>query len=269
MCRVTSDLPAGLAAALAERGAQVERVEAEGARRYVSAGAWFGRCTTVAGDEPSLAHEVAVRAVVGGELPLRAPEIVASGPGWTLEPAVPRRPPAGARDVGATVAAALAIAALDLPEAPPGAGGEGGGARWVRRARMAVGGVRFGDLLAARRGTGLPLVTSHGDFHAGNVLCGDDGPWVIDWELTGRRPVGYDLLTLWPTLHDPADRALVLDAALAQAGPEHRAGILRLRFTLLVRALAAIAGVPRGVGGVGPGERELRALLAEARREAV
>lgn len=267
MSRVTTDLPAGLAAALAQHGAAVERVASEGSRRYVSAGALFGRFTTAAGDEPSFAHEVAVRAIVGGSLPLRAPAIVASGPGWTLEQAVPRRPPAGEAAVRATIAAALAVADLDLPVAPPGAGGEGGGARWRRRARMAFGGVRPGDLLAARRAPELPLVASHGDFHAGNVLCGDDGPWVIDWELTARRPVGYDLLTLWPTLESEADRALVLDAALAQAGPDHRTGVLRLRFALLVRALAAVAGAPRGVGGVGPGERELRGLLARARRE--
>jgi hypothetical protein len=268
MSRVTPDLPAGLAAALAERGATVERVEEEGARRYVSAGELFGRFTTAPADEPSFAHEVAARAVVGAALPLRAPEVVASGPGWTLEHAVPRRPPAGATPVRATIAAALAIPALTLPDAPEGAGGEGSGERWRRRARMAFGGLRPADLLAARRDPGLPLVTTHGDFHAGNVLCDADGPWVVDWELTAQRPLGYDLLSLWPTLEDPADRDLVLEAAFAQAGPAQRDGVLRLRFALLVRALAAVAGAPRGVGGVGPPERVLRELLAEARREA-
>src|SRR5689334_14056330 len=124
MSRVTTDLPAGLAAALAERGAVVERVESEDARRYVTAGELFARFTTAAGDEPSFTHEVAVRRVVGTALPLRAPEIVASGPGWTLERAVPRRPPAGEAEVRAAIAAALAIPALELPKAPPGAGGE-------------------------------------------------------------------------------------------------------------------------------------------------
>jgi len=112
MSRVTTDLPPGLTAALAERGAPVDRIEEEGARRYVAAGPWFGRCTTAAADEPSFAHEVAVRAVVGGELPLRAPEIVASGPGWTLEPAVPRRPPAGPAAVEATIAAARRLTVI-------------------------------------------------------------------------------------------------------------------------------------------------------------
>src|SRR4051794_34241279 len=125
MSRVTPDLPAGLAAALAEHGATVERVEEEGARRYVSAGELFGRFTTAPGDEPSFAHEVAARAVVGTALPLRAPGIVASGPGWTLERAIARHPPAGDTAVRATIAAALAIPALELPDAPDGVGGEG------------------------------------------------------------------------------------------------------------------------------------------------
>jgi aminoglycoside phosphotransferase (APT) family kinase protein len=133
---------------------------------------------------------------------------------------------------------------------------------------MAASGLRPADLLLARRQPELPRVTAHGDFHAGNILCEADGPWIIDWELAAPRPLGYDLLSLWPTLADPFDRRLVLEAALEQAGPEHHTEILRLRFALLVRALAAVVGAPRGFGGVGPPASELRKLLADARREA-
>jgi len=268
MSRVTTPLPPGLAAALAERGATVTLIETEGPRRFVTAGELFGRFTTVAADQATFAHEVAARAAVGAVLPLRAPEVLAAGPDWMLEPALPRRAPAGARAVGAAIAAALTIPAVELPTAPEGTGGERRGERWRRRARMIGGGVRVADLLLARRDPGLPLVRSHGDFHAGNILCDDDGPWIIDWEMTGMRPVGYDLLSLWPTLDDAGDRELVLEAAFAQAGAEHRAGVLRLRFSLLVRALAAVAGAPQGIGGVGPPAGVLRRLLVEARSEA-
>ena len=36
---------------------------------------------------------------------------------------------------------------------------------------------------------------THGDFQPGNVLVARDGVWLIDWEYTGRRQAGFDLLT--------------------------------------------------------------------------
>jgi len=36
---------------------------------------------------------------------------------------------------------------------------------------------------------------THGDFQPGNVLVARDGVWLIDWEYTGRRQAGFDVLT--------------------------------------------------------------------------
>jgi hypothetical protein len=57
------DLPEGLRAALAERGAVVDQVIDEAPRRFVHAGAWFGRVTSDPADRPRLAHEAAARKV--------------------------------------------------------------------------------------------------------------------------------------------------------------------------------------------------------------
>lgn len=38
------------------------------------------------------------------------------------------------------------------------------------------------------------LVQTHGDFQPGNILLGDGGPWLIDWEYTNRRQIGYDAI---------------------------------------------------------------------------
>lgn len=38
----------------------------------------------------------------------------------------------------------------------------------------------------------ISTVQAHGDFQPGNILVGDGGPWLIDWEYTTRRQFGYD-----------------------------------------------------------------------------
>ena len=263
-------MPAGLAAALSERDATPMSWQYEDARAYVTAaapdGGLFARFTRDRADAPAFAREVAIRRAVGDRLPLRAPPVLRHGDGWTLERELPRTPPRGSTAVAAVIDAARAVAALSLPELPAVASDAGG---WARRARSVLGGVRPDDRILARRSlqtTRLPLRLAHGDFHAGNLLCAPDGPWVIDWELCAPRPQGYDLLSLWPTLADADDRAAVLEAALADAGPGRRADVLALHHALLVRALAAVTGKDRGVGGHGPPAHELRGWLREARR---
>lgn len=36
----------------------------------------------------------------------------------------------------------------------------------------------------------------HGDFHQGNILVGRDSFWILDWEYSGEKQIGYDLLIL-------------------------------------------------------------------------
>lgn len=167
----------------------------------------------------------------------------------------------------AVVAAALELPRRPLPAVPAAPAGEPGGTRGraVRLARMAQAGVRPADLARARRTwrtTRLPGVPAHGDFHTNNIIAAADGPWVVDWELCGERPLGTDLLTLWTTLAEPADRALVLDAARRQAGPARARDLDDLRHALVVRTLAA--AVDPEPGGVGDAA-VLRALLRELR----
>ncbi|HBG05053.1 MAG TPA: hypothetical protein DDY22_05750 [Geobacter sp.] len=38
----------------------------------------------------------------------------------------------------------------------------------------------------------ISIVQAHGDFQPANILVGDGGPWLIDWEYTTRRQSGYD-----------------------------------------------------------------------------
>lgn len=260
------DLPDGLLAALAQRGAAVDRVVDEPPRRFVHAGGWFGRVTRDPADEPRLAHEARARAVVGGTLPLRAPPIVAEGSGWTLEPRIEGGRPRGAAAADALVAAALELPRLRLPVAAAPAGEPGGRAgRALRLARMAAAGVRPTDVARARRTwrtTPLPAVASHGDFHTNNIVVAADGPWVVDWELCGEAPQGTDLLMLWATLEEAADRAVVLDAARRQAGAARRSDLDDLAHAVVVRTLAAV--VDPAPGGVGDAA-VLRGLLRELR----
>ena len=36
----------------------------------------------------------------------------------------------------------------------------------------------------------------HGDFHQGNILCDGNKNWILDWENSGQKQIGYDLLIL-------------------------------------------------------------------------
>jgi len=36
----------------------------------------------------------------------------------------------------------------------------------------------------------------HGDFHQGNIMCDGTKNWILDWENSGHKQIGYDLLIL-------------------------------------------------------------------------
>ena len=119
---LTESPPPGLAEALAARGARVQRAWREHFRGYLFAdsaeGRLFGRWSDDPADQPTLAHEAAVREVVGTDGPLRAPAVLERSAAWLLEEAVDPEPCRGPDCIDAIVVAGEQIAQLDLPPAP-------------------------------------------------------------------------------------------------------------------------------------------------------
>ena len=261
------DAAVALADALVARGAEVIETLREGHRSYVIADGLFGRASSDPRDEAVFAHEVAVREAVGAGGPLRAPTVVDQGPGWFIEQRIEHERGAGPEFVAAIARAAEAIATLELPEAPTSR--EPRRLALVRRARALFSALPMNDYLAARRilsDPGLPVVTSHGDFHARNVLVERGQPWVVDWELSGRRAAGYDLMTFWPTLTSPDDRAGLWEAAVEIVGKPRE--LARLRYALAVRAATAMLVGPRSVDRAPEQASELLSLLPELKAAA-
>ena len=42
----------------------------------------------------------------------------------------------------------------------------------------------------------LTVAYCHGDFHQGNILAQEDKFWILDWEYSGEKQIGYDLMIL-------------------------------------------------------------------------
>jgi hypothetical protein len=267
-----SAMPPGLRGALSAMGADVQSGWREGERHYVRAigsrGPVLVRFGPGAAYADVLAHEVHVRGLVGADGPLRSPPVLAHARGWLVEARVDPWPLEGPDATQAAIAAAAAIPGLELPPSPRAAASRSPLRARVRRLRASVPAL---DLLRARRvlaSSPLPRETSHGDFHPGNVLFTGTEAWVVDWELSGLRPRGWDLLHLWVGLAREADRALVLERALAGESPSHRKALLRLRYAALVRVLLAKLAPDRPFDRDDAGARRLLALLPAVRREA-
>ena len=209
-----------------------------------------------------------MREIVGTDGALRAPLVLERAAGWLLENAVDSEPFEGAEPIDAVVAAAGRIPHLDLPRAPvrPGRAGS-----LRTRAKLLRSPLPLRDLRAARRtlaDPGLPPVTSHGDFHRGNVLMQDGAAWVVDWELSGERPAGYDLMQFWATLERAEDRERLFEASVAAVGTTHRPALLRLRHALVVRTIAGKLAAPMAFDRDRGGAHDLLELLPEIRAEA-
>ena len=43
---------------------------------------------------------------------------------------------------------------------------------------------------------GITVAYCHGDFHQGNIISDENEFWILDWENSGVRQIGYDLLIL-------------------------------------------------------------------------
>lgn len=270
------DCPAGLASALADAGASVRTADADPPRVYVrataSAGELFAWYSSEPADRRTLEHELAVRAALGTEGPLRGPPVLARGPNWRLERALETEPITGRPAIAAIAAAAAELTDLKLPSAPRVARArERRAARLVRRLRTVRSPLPTNDVVRAARvlrGSKLPVVTSHGQFHLGHIFLRDDAIWLIDWELLGRRPGGFDLMQLWSDLERAEDRKLVFEAAAELVGPRYRGQLLKLRYALLVRMIATKLTEPNEAFRDTRRARALLQLLPDARSEA-
>lgn len=252
---------------MADRQGRLGERWSDGCRSYLfaetSGGDVFARWSTDPSDAAVFAHEAAVRAALAGEQGgLRVPRVLAAGERWMLEQAV--RPDADAEAAAAAaVGAAGRLAELTLPEPPTTATGRRGllayRLRLLRRPRLLR---ELARVRALVQHSTLPRVAAHGDFYPGNVLVSGGVAWVVDWELCGRRPLGYDLMHYWATTEDTLARAVVLEGALDLVGAANRADLLRLRYAVAVRVaaskLAAAASGDRDPAGA---QRLLRGLL--------
>ena len=176
---------------------------------------------------------------------------------------------AGPEGVDAVLAAAAELPRQDLPVADDGAGRA---AELLlatrRRARVAVSPLPVRDLARARtiiERTSLPRVASHGDFHIENILISEGAAWVVDWELSGHRPAGYDLMQLWATLPGPDDRERLWEGTVALVGTEHRGELFALRYALTVRTIANKLAAPQRFHRDPEGAARLLALLPSLR----
>ncbi len=267
-----SGSPPELVVAAAAHRAEPVRHWTEPPRGYVElaspAGELFARYSSARSDRAVLAHEAAVRELIGAEGSLRAPPVIARGASWLLERRIAGGACHGPEAIDAVVAAAAALPGLSLPFAP----------RWERRGgrprrlwyalRLLASPVPARDLVLARRlirQSRLPPVASHGDFHPGNVLVVEGAAWVVDWEHSGRRPAGYDLMHLWSTLDSVADRARVFDGAVSLVGEAWRDELARLRYAMVVQTIAGNLAAPAAFDRDPAGGAALLALLPELR----
>jgi hypothetical protein len=242
--------PEGLRAELARRGATVRAVDPDPPTLYVHLdapdGPLFAWYTEDGSRGAVLAQEAAVREAIGRRGALATPPIMARGANWRLEPAVDSEPIRG-RALDVVLEAAAVIPDLTLPPAADEVGRERRLPRLRRRLRVLRSAIPRTDALRARRilaRSELPRALSHGDFHPGHVLPSGDVAWVVDWELAGPRPAGYDLMTLWAHLDDDDDRERVLEGAVRMVGSRHSAELLRLRYAVAVLVMATNVSEP-------------------------
>jgi ATP-binding cassette subfamily B protein len=97
---------------------------------------------------------------------------------------------------------------------------------------------RLLDRLASRRPTGLPLVTSHGDFHSGEIIRRGSDLAVLDVDEVSRAAPARDLATYaaHAASHDGDDPEPVLDQLLAGYGARPEGLRWYLSASLLRRA---------------------------------
>ena len=270
------DAPVALAAALSALGAVVSGLWREGRRAYLRAdsesGPLFSRYSTDTADVPVLEHEAAVRRIIGEDGALRTPPVIDAGRGWLIEPQKHAEPLAGDEAIDSILAALADLPQRDLPTVEHDRSRRAAMmAAAHRRTRIALSSLPLRDVARARAivaESPLPQVTSHGDLHAGNVLVSNGDTWLVDWELSGNRSAGYDLMQLWPTIADEADRERLWEGAVEIVGRKHRTALARLRYALAVRTIANKLCSPARFQRDFEGGRRVLALLPGLRAEA-
>ncbi|MEW2523713.1 phosphotransferase [Streptomyces sp. NPDC047071] len=124
------------------------------------------------------------------------------------------------------------LAALDESEGPWSGGPFAEPARKLLREHEATLRERlaaFETLVARVRGRGAPLVVTHGEPHPGNLILGDEGHLLVDWDTVGLALPERDLALL---SDDPA--ALTRYTELTGRTPDPDAlALYRLRWSLL------------------------------------
>nr|AAF63341.1 spectinomycin resistance protein [Streptomyces spectabilis] len=93
------------------------------------------------------------------------------------------------------------------------------------RARLA----EFEALVARVKGRGAPLVVTHGEPHPGNLILGEEGYLLVDWDTVGLALPERDLSLI---SDDPADLARYTELTGRTPDPEALA-LYRLRWSLL------------------------------------
>jgi hypothetical protein len=192
---------------------------------------------------------------------------------WLFSARVRPAPPGGSRWTGEGIAAAARIAPLPGPSGaawvpPPGPALARARASVRDYGRLVRGGVRLPELRAVRSAARqLPRSEmAHGDFRSANLVFDEeqDRLVVLDWSGLGAGPRHLDLLTLWATAPDEADRRQVAEAVL-----DRTAGWEVPDVGLLWHAVAleqVVARLTRPDRGDGLDAGFARARLAEARR---
>ncbi len=64
----------------------------------------------------------------------------------------------------------------------------------------------------------VDLVTTHGDFQPGNILCSKDDFWIIDWEFSDQRSIFYDALVFDLECRFPHGLSVRLDKKVNELG---------------------------------------------------
>lgn len=252
-------------------GARIVHFWREGSRSFMLVDGGdrplFARYSTDPADIPRLAFEAEVRALIGTDSILRSPPVVANGEGWLIEHRIESLPLEGHSAIEAVVEAARRLTHLELPAAPS----EVPSGRLWRRARPLLSRVPTKEIVLAKRAftkLRLPLVTTHGDFHAGNIFYSQGAIWVIDWELSGIGPLGYDLMQMWATLSSVQDRDLLLERTFDAFPDADRGMLLTLRYVVAVRTAASKLTASRSFDRDVEGASRLIALLPRLRQEA-
>lgn len=199
------------------------------------------------------AEQVRLRWAAAAGVPV--PRVLAMAPdaAWLVVERVADDERYGPAYVRAAVEAARRVAAAGPPPAEAGAARSRRGRRTdllLRVARAALSPLPVREFRALRSAAAAltasrEQVTSHGDFHIGNVLSsGGVAVTVVDFEFLGVGHPADDLMSLWVDLEDEADRALLLELACATVGAP-RADILLMAHWLALRHLAElVTGVP-------------------------